>query len=189
MLAARDTPPVSLHPLYLPDGVIAADALVGTWVDVNDSSDSPDVLQVTRDGAHRLTISFSTDDGSVTGWGYATAIDGVTFVDMGAPMEAWQGARPFPTLPVHLFARYRIVADTLFLDFVTEDDWVARLSDRPGLAVRQDTTDPEHSSLTYSAVLLTPPTPQLRALVHELLHADGVEWKTLTLARRETETR
>jgi hypothetical protein len=187
VLAARDTPPVSLHPLYLPDSVIAADGLVGTWADVDDGSEPTDVVRIAHDGVHRLTITFSTDDGSVTGWGYATAIDGVTFVDMGAPVEPWQGARPFPTLPVHVFARYRVVADSLFLDFVPGDDWVARLADRPGLAVRQDTTDPEHASLTYSAVVLTPPTPQLRALVRDLLHAGDVAWKTLTLARLGTE--
>jgi hypothetical protein len=186
VLAAGDTPPVSLHPLYLPDDVIAADGLVGDWVDVDDRSDSPDVVRVTRDGAHRLTIAFSTDAGSVTGWAYATAIDGVTFVDMGAPVEPWEGARPFPTLPVHLFARYRVVGDTLFLGFVTERDWEGRLADRPGLAVRQDTRDPEHASLTYSAVVLTPPTPQLRTLVRELLRAADVPWRTLTLVRRRT---
>lgn len=187
MSAGREAPPFALHPLYESDNVIAADALIGEWVDVIGSISPGAVVRITRTGSHRLTITAPTNDGIVTGWGYATAIDGVTFLDWSAPLHSPD--RPwFPVLSVHQFARYSVVGDTLFLAYVPADEWAARLADRPELVVRQRLgRDPESPSLTGSgAVLLTPSTEPLRALVREMLRTDDVEWTTVTLVRRGT---
>jgi hypothetical protein len=186
VFAVGERPPFSLHPLHAPDSVITAPELVGDWVRVSATPDTANTLQVAEEGTYRLRITVPIGETTVTGWGYASAIDGVTFLDWGAPGWSMPVPQPFPVMPVHVFVRFRIVGDTLFLDFVTQDDWAARLANRPGLAIRQGSSeDPEDPALANSgAVLLTPPTEQLRALVRELLRADDVVWKTTTLVRR-----
>jgi len=86
--------------------------------------------------------------------------------------EAEGDTLPYPILPAHLFFRYDVRGDTLFLGFIPDDDWETHLSSNDESFILQDSgSDPDGISDWEDLLILPQKTKELQALVTEIWDA------------------
>jgi hypothetical protein len=158
-LAGCAQPPLSAGPFYAAEQLVWDPEVLGEW---SEADSLPPSLTVERTGYYRYRVTTHEEDRSDTYTGRVFAFARWRAVDLTAVEDAEN--RPL-VMPLHMFLRYAVRGDTLWVGYGDDSTWAARIP-----AHRQV------GSPDGSFVLLSAPPESLQAVAVAMLEDTTTQW-------------
>ena len=157
--AGCSEPPYSLVPTYSASRLIWDPAFVGSWVDTDEGDGA---LSIERTGYYRYSVTIPADTGAARYTAYLFRVGTATLIDLtpSAP-EA-----PLLMVPVHMWARVHLRADTLWYGYLPESNWERIAEQHAPPFVRTSNGSP----------LANMPPESLAVLIERELEDSTVDW-------------
>jgi hypothetical protein len=162
-------PPYSLRPTYSASRLIWDPAFVGYW---GGSDGDSWAFSIERTGYYRYSLTMPADTGAVHYTAYLFRVGTATFIDLTPSVPE----PSFLMVPVHMWARVHLRADTLWYGYLPESNWERIADQHAPLFVR--------TSEGPLPLVANMPPESLAVLIERELEDSTVDWDPHAFAHR-----
>jgi len=178
-LLAACGPVLSIHPLYTDKDVVFDPALVGTWIDPQDTSSAPIIFERGSNDSYRaITRLDKNANVDQIFEAHLVKLNGRLFLDAVQTKNRMSGQEEDMgiAVPGHLFARVSIEGDSLRLDLL-DQDWIKDKLETRKISIAHEELDGD--------IVLTASTPELQRFVLGHVNDKGAFEESEPLQRKK----